>query len=414
MLRGKLRSFLNDSFLSIAGLVIMNMAAQFAVYPAWNRYLGAEINGEILYLISILNIYAISVGSACNYARMTREAVHKQENSDYLLYMAMATVAAVGLSPIVPYLTSMPMDGVDVALFGLLCVLTMWRYYADVEYRLTLNYRGCFLYYLIIGIGYLVGIALFRMTGRWALALIPGEAAGIVLVLLRGKVLRGGLKPTAEFRAALSLTMMLAGTNILSNVIFNGDRLLLNVMVDGVAVTTYYLASLLGKTMSLITTPLNSVIMGYLARYDGNLERRLMHVITGISAIACILATAACTVASHILVPLLYPAEYELVKKYFIIANLAQVMYFLGNVITVVLLRFSKARYQVYINVVYAVAFMAICPAAAYGYGIDGFCWGLMATCALRLGYSVLLGYKAAGHGAKKAMKVDQKEQGTK
>jgi len=398
MLRGKLRSFLNDSILSIAGLVIMNVAAQFAVYPAWNQYLGAEINGEVLYLISILNIYAISMGSACNYARMTREAVRKQDNSDYNLYMVAATAVAVALSPLVPYLTSMPMDGVDVTLFALLCVLTMWRYYADVEYRMSLNYRGCFCYYLIIGVGYLVGIELFRLTGRWALALIPGEAAGVAVVALRGKVLRGGIKPTKEFRAALSLMLMLTGTDILSNLIFNGDRLLLNVMVDGVAVTIYYLASLLGKTMSLITTPLNSVIIGYLTRYDGGLDRKLMHIITGISAVACVLATAACTVASHILIPWLYPAEYDLAKEYFITANLAQVFYFIGNVITVVLLRFSKARYQLYINIVYAAAFLLICPVAAHLYGINGFCWGLMATCILRLGYSLLLGYKAADH----------------
>lgn len=410
MLRGKLRSFLNDSFLSIAGLVIMNVAAQFAVYPAWNQYLGAEINGEILYLMSILNIYAVSMGSACNYARMTREAVRKQRNSDYTLYMCMATAAAVALSPIVPYLTSMPMDEMDVALFALLCILTMWRYYADVEYRLSLNYRECFCYYLIIGAGYLVGIALFRLTGRWALALIPGEAAGVAMVALRGNVLRGGVRPTKEFRAALSLMLMLTGTDILSNLIFNGDRLLLNVMVNGVAVTVYYLASLLGKTMSLITTPLNSVIIGYLARYDGGLDRKLMHMITVLALGAGVLATAACTVASHILIPWLYPTEYDLVKEFFVTANLAQVLYFLGNVITVVLLRFSKARYQLYINLVYAAAFLIICPAAAHWYGIDGFCWGLMATCALRLGYSLLLGYKAANHKLESHMEYDQEE----
>jgi hypothetical protein len=81
------------------------------------------------------------------------------------------------------------------------------------------------------------------------------------------------------------------------------------------------------------------------------------------------------------------------IKEYFAVTNLSQVLYFIANVITVILLRFAKSRYQLYVNVVYAVSFAAICiPAAIFG-GFWGFCLGLLVTCSIRFLVAVSLGY---------------------
>ena len=74
------KKLLSDSAWSIAGLVLMNMTAQFAVYPLWNRELGNDAYGRILYLIAGMNIIAVSMGVACNYARMKASAEGKTEN----------------------------------------------------------------------------------------------------------------------------------------------------------------------------------------------------------------------------------------------------------------------------------------------------------------------------------------------
>ena len=65
------KALLKDSVWTISGLMLMNVVAQFIVYPAWNRQLGSDGYGNILYLLSLMNIIAISVGSACNYACIT-------------------------------------------------------------------------------------------------------------------------------------------------------------------------------------------------------------------------------------------------------------------------------------------------------------------------------------------------------
>ena len=398
--QGKIvRKLLSDSAWSIAGLVLMNVVAQFVLYPEWNRELGNERYGQILYLISGMNVLAISLGMSCSYARMKASADGTTYNGIYHRILLIGTLIAVPYIGIYYFFTGGGTPTVtEGILLLLLTVVTMWRYYADVEYRLTLNYRGCFFYYLTISVGYGAGILLFRATGLWPLALLPGEIAGVAVVWLRGGVLkRDGVRETREReKFIIAAVMTLLATELLSNLISNGDRMLLNAAIGGVAVTIYYQASLLGKTMTLITTPMNSVLIAHLARYKKGFTPKVMHIVAGTAAGVLLAATAGCTLASHILIRLLYPQNYDLVRGYFWVANMAQVAYFTGGVAATVLLRFCRIRYQLYMNMVYAGLFLCLCVPGALLGGLDGFCWAQLGASALRLGYILFLGYRSA------------------
>lgn len=397
-MKKELKSFLTDSMWSIAGLVLMNVAAQFVVYPAWNRRLGSESYGNILYLMSLLNIVAISMGSGTNYARMTCASNEKCSNNAYLLLLGIVSLLAFPFSAMIQFLGGVPMSGLDCLLFALLLCATMWRFYADVEYRLSLNYKGYFLYYLSISIGYLVGIFLMNATGLWPLALLPGELLGIIIVAFKGNTLRwDSLLTRKEFQHACRVILILFVTNVMSNIVFNGDRLLLKFLLGGSSVTVYYLASLLGKTLSLITTPLNSVIMSYLARYKGSPSTKQIHLVSLASVLLSVLSTGVCTVASHILIPILYPQDFAASQPYFILGNSAQVLFFVGNVISVILIRFADTKYQIHINVVYAISFCVLCIPFTWKLGLIGFCFSLFLTCLLRLAYSLHLCYRHIG-----------------
>lgn len=391
----KLKTLFKDSVWTISGLMLMNVVAQFIVYPAWNRQLGSEGYGNILYLLSLMNIVAISVGSACNYACITESRKGQHPHSSYLLILLCCSVLVIPITLIIRQVSSIDMSPIEWILFGLLTIFTMWRFYADVEYRLTLNYQGYFLYYLLISIGYGIGIFLSFTTGLWPLALLPGEIAGLIWVFFKGKSLRWDALPDkALLIAAVKITGTLIFSNVISNVIFNGDRILLKSMLDGEAVTTYYIASLISKTISLVTMPLNSIIIGYLVRMELTLNKRFMHGVSLISLLLVCLAAAACVIGSWILIPFLYPAEYSHVSSYFWIASLTQALYFISGMVTVVLLRFCNSRYQVYINIVYAAAFLITCPVATLQFGFNGFCIGLLITSMLRWLIALALGYK--------------------
>lgn len=381
----KIRAFCRDSGWTVAALVLMNVVSQFMVYPVWAKHFGDEIYGNIVYSMSVINIFAVSVGMSANYARMAESASRETVNGDYNRILA----AGGGLSGVICFFIlsygNPHISKCDAVLAGILCALTMWRYYADVEYRMKLDYKGYFLYYLTISVGYLLGILLFGITGFWAVALIPGEVLGLLLVWKKGKLFKEKLFLRGKNAGENTKTvLLLVFTNFISNTIFNGDRILLQNLLGGTAVTIYYLASLMGKTMSLITTPLNSVIIGYLARYQGKFTKKMMGWLSAGALVLVFFGTAAAVAVSYLLIGILYPQNFNMVKNYFLIGNLAQVIYFVTNIITTVLLRIAKADCQLKINLYYAVFFLILCIPAAVLYGINGFCYGLLAVNVIR------------------------------
>ena len=167
---------------------------------------------------------------------------------------------------------------------------------------------------------------------------------------------------------------------------------MLKMLISGSAVTIYYLATLLGKTVSLITTPLNSVIISYLAKYEGGFTKAMFRKVLLIIFGAIVVLVLGCVAASYVLIGILYPESFEATKPFFFISSLSQVIFFATTVLTVVLLRFAKQRYQLYINLIYALAFAVLGIPMTKSGGIWGFSYAILIANVVRLGASVGFG----------------------
>ncbi|MCR1842968.1 lipopolysaccharide biosynthesis protein [Murimonas intestini] len=391
----KIKSFFSDSIWSILALMMLNIISQFIVYPVWSRYYGNEKYGNIVYAMSLVNICAVSVGVALNYARMSESSKRTTVNGDYNIpLVGFGFLSSIFCFFMVLY-GNIGMTVLEAIVVAILCFVTVCRYYADVEYRLNLNYKGYFIYYLIISFGYAIGIILFKATKCWPIALLIGEIFGIIWIVIKGRLFRNLFKISKNWKINIRAILILILTNLISNIIFNGDRLLLQYLIGGVAVTIYYLASLVGKTMSLITTPLNSVCIGYLVKYRGDIKKSLINFLFVITILGIILGTVVGVIGSHILIQVLYPQTYDLVKGYFVIGTLTQVLYFVCNIVTTVLLRIAKENIQLIINGIYAVLFILLCIPSTLYWGIRGFCIALLIVNLLRYFIAIAFCYAA-------------------
>ncbi len=392
----KLRAFLSDSLLSILGLVFMNIAAQMAVYPFLERVMGESAFGDCLHWISYINIIAVSVGCAANHARMVASINGPTYNGDYHIILMITS----GLISVVCFAMwefhLIPMTFSELVTYILLFCLTLWRYYADVEYRLSVNYKKCLIYYGVIGIGYFIGLLGYQIFPVWPLPLLIGEVFGVAYVFVFGRILRCGFwQCSASVKKSLSRMITLIPALLLSNLIFNADRLVLSFFASGTAVTLYYTASLLGKTMSLITTPLHGVVIGYLARFKDAVTKKMIFGIVGCMVGLSAGASVATVIASHIFIRILYPDIYPIASKFFVVANLSAVFYFASGIMTVVLLRIASEKYQLVINIVYAAAFLFICiPGTVYG-NLTGFSWTFLLVNFLRFVLACVIGFFA-------------------
>lgn len=384
ILYSKIRSLFSNTMWTIMGLMLMNVVAQFIVYPIWAHVLGSEEYGNIIYILSIVNIFSISFGSSANYARMVESGKRSTQNGDYNLFLVIGNIVTAFGVVLIVYITTASDSILELLLIAVLSCAIMWRFYCDVEYRMNLDYKGYFVYYLVISIGYVLGTILFCFTHIWMFALLIGEILGVVWIGIGGKVFSNFIKRSDFFSENLKGIFLLAVTNIISNLVFNSDRVIIKLFLNGTLVTVYYVSSLIGKTLSLVTTPLNSVLIGYLVRFKQTVSQKFVIAFIVGTVVVGVAASLACSVCSYILIPVLYPREFEMAKSYFFIANAAQVIFFVTNVVTTVLLKFAKMRCQLIVNVFYGVGFCILCIPVAYLYGLDAFCYALLVVNMIR------------------------------
>ena len=164
-----------NTLYTMGGLIFMNGVLQLIITPLLNRYMGAKQLGELLYITGLVAIICPSVGQALNTSRLVVRRSHEVTNGDYDWILLLFGVLGSGVAL---FMSRDSISGIPVGIgvFALF-LLTVFRYYGDVEYRLNLNYQRYFIYYLLIGIGYLAGFVIYRITDQWLWIYLVGEVA---------------------------------------------------------------------------------------------------------------------------------------------------------------------------------------------------------------------------------------------
>lgn len=392
----KIKSIFNsiskDLLYSIAGLCLMNGVVQLFVNPYLQRKMGSEKFGIMLSLISVLTIVAISFGTSANYSRMLSKTKNTQSNSDYLIMLLFSVLFIVPVcivSLLYFYKLSIPL------LIGyiVLTVFTAFRYYGDVDFRLKVDFKGFFLYYAFISVGYVSGALLFGMTKSWIIVFLLGEAAALIFVFFKGDVLRCfPLKKSEHFKINFKSTSALFVSSLITSVLSNVDRPIILKAIDANSVTVFYAATLIGKIIALLTVPLNSVVISYLTKYDGKLKRKTFSFLFATSLLLTAVMSVFCIFISYFFVKIMYPNVYESAKPLIPVAIVGQIFYFISGTLMTVLLRFTKERLQYIINGIYFAVYMTLCLIGINQNGLSGFAAGILIANVFRMALTYILG----------------------
>jgi O-antigen/teichoic acid export membrane protein len=375
----------------MAALILYNGVIQFAVYPFFNSEMGAAAFGIVLSLHSILIIIAGACGTAANNSRMVTQLKFTPSNGDYnfiLFFLGVASMVVGGI-----YFTVAATAAITpaaVSLYAGLMFFMLLRYYGDVEFRLRIDFKRYFIYYSLISAGYCLGLYIYHLTRQWVLALIVGEALAIGYIIWKGNIFTPPVWGRTQHTSAVwkSISFLLAA-NLISLLIVNADRILLLFFKSGEAVTVYYVASLLGKLVALLTGPLSGVMLSYLVRYDGSLSRRIFLQGIGLILAMSAVAFAFCFLLSSWFICWLYPSLLETVMPIMPLAIAGQIIYFASGILRIVLLRFYEEKYQTYLNVIYCCGFFAITILALIFGSLKEFAWAVLIA---NVGYFLLLG----------------------
>lgn len=380
---------IKDIFFNVSATLILNCVLQFLCYPIFEKKLGTELNGVALALLSVVAITAGSFGSAESYSRLINEK-NSPTNGDYNSILLVGGLISVAIGLVYMWIKDL-ITPLDATLFSVLLFLTAIRYYSNVEYKLKGNFKHYFIYHLFISVGYVLGIILFNLCGAWALAIIIGEAFAFVYAFFSTTLFKRDLKISKNLPLFIKSVALLVTSSVLENLTLNADRIILLSIVSGTAVTYFYVASLFGKVIALLTVPINSLVISYLVRYNGNLNKKMWSYFLLGALVLGTLGTLGCVLGSYVIIPFLYDF-FGVIQPILLPAILSQIFFFVSSVLLVVLLRFYGEKRQFLFNLIYAIIFFAMCIVCTILFGLNGFVYASLVTNALRLALVAIIG----------------------
>ena len=410
-----LKSASKDFIYSILAVMIYNGVLQLLVYPMMNKMWGADIAGNVLYLLSIVSIMGASFGTGASYSRMVAKSERTHANGDYntflVIIFAISVVVSAGALIAVGNL-----GVINYIQLFILMIFTVVRYYSDVEFRMTIRFKEYFIFFMIVAVGYAAGTLIGRFTGlgvsaigvnakgeslingAWSIPILVGEVLGVLFVIFNGKILRSPFtEKSADYSENIRSAFMLSGSNLVANIVLNSDRVLVRWFVGASEVVTFYTATLVGKMVAMLTAPLNGVIISYLTGYDLKLNKKRLAIISAALAGLALVAAIGSTVVSYIFVKLMYPEVFDTAKKYFFVANLGQVLYFISGSLMVIILKMTGEKLQLVISIIYAVLFLIVVVPMTYFIGLWGIAWGLLIINSARFLIVMFFGMKSKG-----------------
>ena len=385
----------SNTVYTIAGALVLNGVLQLLVYPQLNARMGAEANGTVLYIMGLVSILGPSIGQALNNARLVMRRECEVKNGDYntllILFGAIGTAVALIIS-------RNSIKGIFFyVMTAALIMITIFRYYGDVEYRLTLNYKKYFIYYLLISVGYAAGFAVYLMHGSWFFIFLIGEAAAFAYLLLTGSVYNKFFVRSEYFALAMKRGSILVLSYLVTNTTLNIDRLVLKNTLGGTAVTQYYVVSLIGKTLVLFIAPINTIIISFLTKRKENLTRVQYLKFVGAGYGVSLVFFIGAQIFTPIFLRLFYGNLYESVRPVIGIVNASQVLGVLSAYLFIVVLTFTEEKWQMILQVVHLAVILALVYAMTPQGGLHGFSVAVLMANGIRVLLIILFGLVRSG-----------------
>jgi len=381
---------ISNWLLNFSGIAIMNAVLQLIIFPFLNRQIGSEKFGIVLYLMAFVSIMSPSFGQAAMNARLVGRRNHDYKNGDFNIVLLLFCFITIAITLITAHSV---LNGVlsNLLMSGVL-LLTTWRYYADVEFRMNLSFNKYFFYYLILSIGYILGYGFYLLTSSWYLIFITGELAALCYVWFIGHIFKPFLLKGKDKFSALKASVTLALSYLLFHLSLQLDRIILKSLIGNIAVSEYFVVSLIGKALVLLVSPLNAIILSYLSRSSKHIDRKTFGVYSGLIILGCMVFLAICQLVVPVFIRILYPDMYENIKNLIFIANLAQILSVASTTVFVIVLTFTKEIWQVILQLIHIVLFVIISIILTKLNGVEGFAIAALIANTIRLVSIILVG----------------------
>lgn len=386
----KQKKIASNTIYTMGGMLVMNGVLQLMIYPLLNREMGAEPLGELLFIMGLVSILCPSVGQALNNSRLVVQRQYEIKNGDYnCLLLVLGIIGSIAV--IIICKDSFHNMGLVLGVFVLL-IITIFRYYGDIEYRINLNYKRYFIYYILLAAGYLVGYGIYKITDQWIWVFLIGELAAVGYVFFTGTIFHKAFIRSEFFNIACKRGLFLTISYIVTNITLNIDRLVLKNMMGNVEVTEYYVVSLVGKTMVLLIAPINTIVISYLTKRKELLNRTQFLKASLAGGVVSLVFFLGCQIGTPLFVWLFYRDLFEAVRGLMAVANLSQILGMYSAFLFILVLTFSDEKWQLWLQAAHFVILTASTILCTKMFGMTGFAYAVLGANVIRVAAVIVLG----------------------
>lgn len=375
-----LKEVIKNLALSFFSFALPTVILQFVVQPILAAKLGAELNGQYLTL-SALNFFVIGItASVLNTVRMLQHSKYQERGfcGDFNLFLLLDAAIIIALYPTGFLFYTKAFDLVDVLLYVAVGLLYLYHDYIFAQYRLGLQYNKILINNIILVIGYALGTLIFACwIPKWQIVFIVPYCLSGIYDYSNTTFIKEPLKKTPYFGDTGRQVALLTLSTALGTAAVYCDKLLLYPLLDGVSVSIYSTAALVGKILLMVSSPLQSVLLSYLVKMqDINIKLNKKLVLIGAGAI--VFGYVGCVVIGYPLTDFLYPAWSKKSQVFIPITVAASVIGLVNGLLNTVIIRFCKTIVQVVIQSVDLVVYLALTLIFLHFFALPGYCVGVL------------------------------------
>ena len=386
------KNFLIDTILNITATAIPILILQLITLPLVGKKLGGEEYGLVVTLVSLFTVLSFPFGNVLNNIRLLYNQNYEQENllGDFNILL----VRNIIISCIMVILGTIYFEGtfnfLSIGLMILISGINLLREYLIVSFRLILNYKGILINNLLLGWGYILGTFIFYYTSNWQIIYVAAYGTSLIYIIKNTSLIKEPFIKTKLYKKTMSSSWILLLSSFLKNLLIYADKLILFPLLGPKAVSIYYTATIIGKVISMVISPINSVILSYITRMDKFGLKKFFQLLFSLCIIGIFGYVLSILVGPSILRNL-YPnwAEESIVLLY--ITSATAVVGLISTIIHPFILRFTEIKFQLIINGTYIVTY-AICALIFFNlFGLLGFSIGIFIASVINLLIMILV-----------------------
>ncbi|SDD99633.1 hypothetical protein SAMN04488126_102265 [Bhargavaea beijingensis] len=398
------KKFIIDVGLNIVSAAFPLFVLQLIALPLVASKFGSEQYGIVIALISALTLISFPMGNVLNNTRLLKNEKYKDNeiNGDFnILLLVGGGLSFIAIVIVTHFIDPSP-SFVTYLLLSVMAILTLLKDYLVVGFRLELKYKSILISNIYLGLGYFIGTVLFALTNIWQLIYLSGLVLNTIFLLKNLSLHKEPILKTKFMKDTFSTAAMLYVSSLMKNITIHADKLLLLPFLGPTSVAVYYSSTILGKTISMVVSPLNSVILSYLVKKNTIKITDILKIIIGITITGSVGYFITIGVSPYFF-SIFYSNWAEESLRIVFITTGAIVIQMMSSVIQPFNLRFNEPKWQVYINGLYLLIYLPTTISLVKGYGLLGFSWGVLAVAifGLILQVSVLMINIKSAHASK-------------